>query len=212
MHKLSGWQLKKSRMDFDKISRKIIGLKKKDDKLRTELISKGTLSYGYNQEMEVLHNDNAKELNLIMEKIGFPTTDKVGKEASNAAWLIIQHAIGQPDFMKKSARLLEIAVKEKKADPKGLAYLTDRIAVFEGKPQRYGTQFDWDENGEMKPDRVDDPAKVNQRRRALGLNTLEEQTEIINNRVINENQRPPKDLDERRREYDRWRKSVGWIK
>ncbi|MBN1755468.1 hypothetical protein JW877_04555 [bacterium] len=199
-------------MDFDKISRKLIGLKKKDDKLRTELIREGTLSNGYNQEMEVLNNENAKELNLIMEKIGFPTSDKVGEEASNAAWLIIQHSIGQPNFMKKSARLLEIAVNEKKADPKCLAYLTDRIAVFEGKPQLYGTQFDWNENGEMKPNQFDDSAKVNQRRKALGLNTLEEQTEIMKNRVKSEKQRPPKDFEERRREYDKWRKSVGWIK
>ena len=45
-------------------------------------------------------------------------------------------------------KLLEVAVSENKADPKNLAYLTDRVALFEGKPQLYGTQFDWDENGE----------------------------------------------------------------
>ncbi len=189
-------------MDFDKISKKIIGLKEKDDKLRAELIRKGTLSNGYNQEMEALHNNNAKELSLIMEKIGFPTSDKVGEEASNAAWLIIQHSIGQPDFMKKSARLLEIAVNEKKADPKSLAYLTDRIAVFEGKPQLYGTQFDWDENGNLSPNLFDDLSKVNERRKSIGLNTLEEQTEIIKERVKNENQQPPKDFEKRKREYD----------
>lgn len=199
-------------MDFNKISKKIIELKKKDDKLRAELIRTGTLSNGYHKEMQVLHNNNAKELNLIIDKIGFPTSDKVGEEASKAAWLIIQHSIGQPDFMRKSAKLLEIAVDEKKADPKDLAYLSDRIAVFEGKPQRYGTQFDWDENGEMKPNQFDNLAKVNQRRKALGLNTLEEQIEIMQDRIKNENQHPPKDLEERKREYERWRKSVGWIK
>jgi hypothetical protein len=199
-------------MDYDKISNKIIGLKNKDDKLRAELIRKRALSNGYNQEMEALHNSNAKELNQIMEKIGFPTSDKVGEEASRAAWLIIQHSIGQPDFMKKSAELLKKAIEENKADPLSLAYLTDRIAVFEGKPQPFGTQFDWDENGEMNPNQIDDMAKVNQRRKALGLNTLEEQIKIMANRVKDENQRPPKDLEERKREYDRWRKSVGWIK
>lgn len=199
-------------MDIDKISKKIIGLKDKDDKLRAELIKKRALSNGYNQEMEALHNSNAKELNQIIEKIGFPTTDKVGEEASSAAWLIIQHSIGQPDFMKKSADLLEKAVEENKAAPISLAYLTDRIAVFEGKPQLFGTQFDWDENGEMNPHQIDDLAKVNQRRKALGLNTLEEQTVIMKQRVKNENQRLPKDFEERKREYDMWRKSVGWIK
>jgi len=199
-------------MDFDKISKKIIRLKEKDDELRAELTRVGALSNGYNKEMEALHNENARELNLIMEKIGFPTFDKVGEQASSAAWLIIQHSIGQPDFMRKAARLLEIAVAEKKADKKSLAYLTDRIAVFEGRPQLYGTQFDWNKNGEMSPSRYDDLLKVNERRKAIGLNELEKQVEIMQERIRKENQRPPKNFEERNREYYRWRQSVGWVK
>jgi hypothetical protein len=198
-------------MDADTIAKKLIDLKAKDDKLRAQLIQKGTLSDDYNQEMEALHNSNAAALIHIMDIIGFPTSDIVGKEASDAAWLIIQHAIGQPGFMKKSAALLQNAVNEHKADPRNLAFLSDRIAVFEGKPQRYGTQFDWDEDDEMNPCRVDDVVKVNQRRKALGLNSLEEQTESMRKRVKNENQRPPKDLETRKREYDAWRRLAGWI-
>lgn len=191
-------------MDFNDISEKIISLRARDENLRNELIRKGTLSNGYNQEMEALHNNNAKELSQIMEIIGYPTTEKVRNEASDAAWLIIQHSIGQPEFMKKSAKLLEEAVHENKADPKDLAYLTDRIAVFEGKPQFYGTQFDWDENGEMNPKQFDDLAKVNQRRKAIDLNSLEEQIKIMKERVKNENQRPPKDFEKRKRAYDKY--------
>jgi hypothetical protein len=58
--------------------------------------------------------------------------------------------------MKKCKMLCENAVNENKADPKNLAYLTDRIAVFEGEPQLYGTQFDWDENRELSPNLFDD--------------------------------------------------------
>lgn len=159
-----------SATDFDKISKKIICLKKKDDSLRAELIRKEVLSNDYSQEMETVHNKNAKALNKIMEQIGFPTADKVGEEASNTALLIVQHAIGQPDFMKKAVRLLEIAVNNKKAVPKYLAYLTDRIAIFEGRPQLYGTQFDWDENREITSNQFDDLAKVNERRKNIGLN------------------------------------------
>ncbi|MBK8081497.1 MAG: hypothetical protein IPK25_15205 [Saprospiraceae bacterium] len=46
---------------------------------------------------------------------------------------------------------METAVSEGKADAKSLAYLTDRIAVLEGKLQLYGTQYDWDNNGNMSP-------------------------------------------------------------
>lgn len=193
------------------IAKKIIDLKNKDLKLRNELIKKEELSNGYNEEMEALHNANAKELSQIIDDIGYPTIDKVGKEANEAAWLIIQHSIGQPEFMKKSAEMLKKAVQENKADPISLAYLADRIAVFEGKEQLYGTQFDWDINGEMSPNQIDNIEKVNLRRKTLGLNSLEEQTVIMKERVKKENQSSPDDFQERKREYNEWRKSAGWI-
>ncbi len=197
-------------MNYEEIAEKIIGLQTADLEFREKLIQSGLLGEGYNEEMANMHNRNAKILDEIIDTIGYPTVDKVGKEASEAAWLVIQHAIGQPYFMKKTAELLKVAVKENKADPKALAYLTDRISVFEGKPQLYGTQFDWDENGEMNPNKFDEIAKVNQRRKAIGLNTLEKQTEIMKERVKNENQRPPKDFEERKLEINKWKKSVDW--
>lgn len=199
-------------MDFENISKTILRLKEKDEKLRAQLIKNGTLSNGYNQEMKVIHDSNAEELNRIIDVIGFPTAEKLGEEASNAAWLIIQHSIGQPDFMKKCAALMEIEVENGQVDKVNFAYLTDRVAVFEGNSQLYGTQFDWNENGEMSPVKIDNYEKVNERRKAIGLNSLEDQIQVIRERIKTENQRPPKDYEERKREYDKWRKSVGWIK
>lgn len=199
-------------MEYKGVAEKIIGLKNADFELRDRLVQNGQLGEGYNEEMEKLHNRNAGILNKIIDTIGYPTIDKVGKEASEAAWLVIQHSIGQPDFMKKCVKLLENVISENKADPRNLAYLTDRIAGFEGKPQLYGTQFDWNENGELAPNLFDDLTKVNKRRKSIGLNTLEEQTEIIRRQAKNENQTPPTDFEKRKEEIDKWRKTVGWIK
>lgn len=178
----------------------------------SKLVESGKLSDGYHEDMKDLHNENAKMLNDIIDAIGYPTIDKVGKEANEAAWLVIQHSIGQPTFMKNCAKLLEIAVSEGKADPKNLAYLTDRIAVLEGQPQLYGTQFDWDENGNLFPNQFDDLLKVNKRRQSLRMIPLDEQTEIMSRQVINENQSPPKDFEKRKQEIDQWKKEVGWVK
>lgn len=199
-------------MDYKSIAEKIIDLKNADLALRDKLVQNGQLSKGYNEEMKELHNRNAKTLNDIIDTIGYPTVDKVGKEASEATWLIIQHSIGQPEFMKKCAELLEIAVRENKAGPINLAYLTDRIAVFEGKPQLYGTQFDWDEIGELSPNPIDNLTKVNKRRKSIGLNSLEEQTEIIRRQAQTENQTPPTDFEKRKGEIKEWKKMVGWTK
>jgi hypothetical protein len=197
-------------MEHKDIAEIIVGLKDADLKLRNRLIQDGQLSEGYNEAMAELHNKNAGILNDIVDKIGYPTIDKVGKEASEATLLVIQHSIGQPAFMKKCAKLLEKDAQDNRASKKNLAYLTDRIAVFENKPQLYGTQFDWDKNGELSPNHFDDLTKVNARRNSIGLNTLEEQTEIIRKQAKNENQLPPTDFEERKKEIERWKKSVDW--
>nr|WP_199001705.1 DUF6624 domain-containing protein [Flavobacterium sp. ASV13] len=199
-------------MNYNIFAERIIELKNADLKLRESLIEKKELSDGYNKKMEKLHNKNAQLLNDIINTIGYPTIDKVGTEASEAAWLIIQHSIGQPEFMKKCAEELKKAINENKANPINLAYLTDRIAVFEDKPQLYGTQFDWDENGELSPNYFDDLTKVNQRRKQIGLPTLEDQIEIMRKRIAEENQSPPKDQEKRKQEIVEWRKKTGWIK
>ncbi len=197
-------------MEHKDIAEIIIRLKNADLELRDRLILSGQLGEGYNEEMAKLHNKNAVILNNIIDKIGYPTIDKVGEEASEATWLVIQHSIGQPAFMKKCAKLLAEAVRDDRASERNLAYLTDRIAVYENKPQLYGTQFDWDENGELSPKRFDNLTKVNLRRKSIGLNTLEEQTEIIRKQVKNENQSPPADFVKRKKEVERWKKAVGW--
>ncbi|MFD3000301.1 DUF6624 domain-containing protein [Pontibacter toksunensis] len=199
-------------MNYKDIAERIIELKNADLEFRDKLVESKQLGEGYNAEMAKIHDENAKILNQIIDTIGYPTVDKVGKEASEAAWLVIQHSIGQPDFMKKSLKLLEVAVDENKASSIHLAYLTDRVAGFEGKPQIYGTQFDWDEDGELSPKPFDDLTKVNQRRKSIGLNTLEEQTEIIRRQAKIENQSPPQDFGKRKQEIEKWKKAVGWTK
>ena len=199
-------------MDYKSIPDKLIEMQNADLALREKLVQNGQLGEGYNEEMKELHEKNAKILNNIIDTIGYPTTDKVGIKANEAAWLIIQHSISQPELMKKCAALLKSAVRENKASPQNLAYLTDRIAVFEEKLQLYGTQFDWDENGNLSPNPYDNLTKVNERRKSIGLNTLEEQTELIRIRAKNENQSPPKDLEKRKQEIEQWKRNVGWTK
>ncbi|WP_298894390.1 DUF6624 domain-containing protein [uncultured Psychroserpens sp.] len=198
-------------MNYKDIAKRIIDLKNADLTLRNKLIQNGQLGKGYNEEMKTLHNQNAKTLDEIIDMIGYPTIDKVGKEANEATWLIIQHSIEQPEFMKKCQILLEKAVNEKKASQISLAYLTDRIAVFEDKPQHYGTQFDWDKNGELSPYPFDSLSKVNQRRKELGLNTLDEQIQIMRAQAKNENESAPADFEKRKQEIEHWKKTVGWI-
>ncbi|HEY6249157.1 MAG TPA: DUF6624 domain-containing protein, partial [Candidatus Angelobacter sp.] len=93
---------------------------------------------------------------------------------------------------------------------KALAFLDDRIRVMEGRPQIYGTQFEGDEYGMPQPAPIADPEHVNERRKAIGMNTIEERT-----RELQAEQQPEYD-PEKRAEYERgyqeWLKKVGWRK
>lgn len=93
---------------------------------------------------------NTKRLKEIIDQIGWPTISKVGKEASNNAWLLAQHADHDLDFQKKCLILMKQASKHDVA-PHDIAYLQDRIAVAEGKAQTYGTQFYRHATGELVP-------------------------------------------------------------
>jgi len=198
-------------MLLPRISEKIIRLKEDDLKMRNKLIQLGQLSVGYHPDMRAVHEANVEVLEQIIDDIGYPTIDLVGIEASDAAWLIIQHAIGNPRFMKKCALMLEKAANQGTADPVNLAYLTDRIAVYQGEPQLFGTQYDWDEDGNQSLQEIDDHSKVNQRRKTIGLNTIEAQTALIRERVQQENQTPPTDYAAYKNAQMDWLKSVGWI-
>jgi hypothetical protein len=63
-----------------------------------------------------------------------------------------------------------------------LAFLEDRVWTMSGKDQIYGTQFNVDEEGWPIPFPITEPETVNERRKALGLNSLDERLEEMRER------------------------------
>lgn len=194
-------------MKLREISLKIVALRSKDTELRNLLLASGSLDDRYHPKMEQLHNENAEVLAKIIEEIGYPTIEKVGEDASRAAWLVIQHAIGKPVFLRKCLLLMQ----EEHIQPTQIAYLSDRIAFFEGREQLHGTQYDWDEQGLLSPHPYDDLELVNQRRAELNLDSLQERTKKVRQQAREENHNAPTNFRKRKIEFDIWRKRVGWI-
>jgi hypothetical protein len=84
--------------------------------------------------------------------------------------------------------------------------LDDRIRVFEDRPQRYGTQHDWAEDGtHMIPTGgVEDAARIDELRREVGLGPMQWR------RPPPPDEPPPRDQAERRKRMAEWARSVGW--
>lgn len=122
---------------------------------------------------------NTAFMRELVAEIGWPAQSIVGSDGASAAWLLVQHADRQPSFQRECLPLLEQAVQVGEASPKHLAYLTDRVLLAEGRPQRYGTQFEF-RKGRFEPRPLEDPADVDGRRAALGLDTLEDNRRRMN--------------------------------
>ena len=174
------------------------------------LAADGSLFEGYHPEMRATHDRNARRLATLVAREGWPGTGRVGEAAAEAAWRIVQHAIAQPNFQREMLARLGGEAKAGRIPAWQVAYLEDRIAVQEGRPQTYGTQFDWDEAGEMSPRPIADPEAVDRRRAAVGLGPLDEA--IRRQREEARDQPRPANPVAWRRAADAWAVKTGWRK
>ena len=187
------------------LRKQLLDLIEEDEQVRNELAADGSLFQGYHPCMEAMHRKNTARLRSIIEEYGWPGFDLVDKDGEEAAWRIVQHSIGEPDFMRNGLILLKAAVENHQAPSWQIAYLEDRIRMFEGKLQLYGTSFDWDEQGQMSPyPAIENLEQLNDRRTKMGLPPLQKTAHIP------PDEKPPADLKERRKQMDEWARSVGW--
>lgn len=192
------------------LARELIALLDEDRRVRAELAADRSLFDGYNPRMEDLHRRNAARLREIIGVSGWPGRAQVGEEAAAAAWTILQHSIGEPDFMREGLRLVRAAAERGDVPPIEVAMLEDRIRTYEGRGQLYGTQFDWDDQGELSPILLEAPESVDERRAAVGLDPLADSIDAMRRRTSEAGEGPPADPVARSREADDWARSVGW--
>jgi hypothetical protein len=99
----------------------------------------------------------------------WPGWSLVGRDGSEAAWLVAQWAIDDVGLQRRCLEMLEVAVACNDADPVHLAYLADRVRMNDGRDQLFGSQLVLDRDGALVPWPVDDPVAVDRRRARLGL-------------------------------------------
>src|SRR5579884_3181314 len=153
--------------NFQSIADEIITMSEADQKMRK--------SGHWDTSVDV---ENTRRMKEIVEQIGWPTISKVGSHASDMAWLLVQHADHDREFQKMCLDLLK-GQPAGEVSPKNIAYLEDRVRVGEGRPQLYGTQFYTDKAGKFGPWLIEDPDNVDERRKAVGLQSLSEYTRQV---------------------------------
>lgn len=163
------------------LKEELIEMMAKDQKLRMKTIGNDDKSLW--DEIEKIDKKNAQRMHEILDQYGWPGIDRVGNKGSNAAWLLIQHADHDLELQKKGHQLFTQAVKNNNGSAKDLAYLTDRILVNSGKPQKYGTQLQ-ELNGHLVPKPIEDATAVDKLRKEVGMQPLKEYIEFAESHLF----------------------------
>jgi len=160
----------------ESLRKELLNMKQKDISTRSRLVEIGELhDETYHPVMKAVHEINNKRIKEIISGFGWPLESDVGEDGSEATWLIVQHAVLEPEFQKECIKLLKVAIEKSEAKGWFLAYLQDRVLVGQGKHQIYGTQHDM-KDGRVFPFPIENPDVVNKLRAELGLWSQEEHT------------------------------------
>lgn len=123
------------------------------------------------EEAALLATDarNLARLKQITRKHGFPKAADVGRDGVAAAWLLVQHADADPAFQQQILPELEGLGETDGISGEQVALLIDRVLLAQGRPQRFGSQYEG--NPGMRPVMrpVEDPEGLDERRARMRM-------------------------------------------
>lgn len=137
--------------------------------------------------VERLDADNQTWLTQLIRDKGVPTAAQVGENGVKWAWVLVQHADAHPEWQASLLPEFEKRYEAGELSADLLAKLTDRVLLAKGKPQRYGTQFDW-LSGHFSPRGAVDLAEVDARRSEIHLMPLADYACLVNQKLSSREQ------------------------
>ena len=159
------------------LKQRLMDMAKRDQAVRTPEYRSGEVSEVLVRNQQQVDHQLTSELKEIVARKGWPTISLVGLEASESAAVVLIHSkdhVFQRDMIPQLDRL----ARNREILPWNVAMLTDKILISEGKPQRFGTQWQW-AKGVWKMMPVQDKADLDNRREAYLLVPITEYKKII---------------------------------
>ena len=165
---------------YNSVIKQLITIDELDQRYRNQ-IDYIESKYGKNSEeiktlfksMNEADSINLIQVEAIIEKYGWLGYNQIGSQANTALFMVIQHS--NLKTWQNYLPIIQIALKNGNAKASQLALLQDRLNLFEGRKQNFGSQIIWS-IGKNKylvlP--LNDPDNVDKRRKEVGLSTLAE--------------------------------------
>src|SRR3990167_5308124 len=110
--------------------------------------------------------ENEKALLAMVPPEGWFLKSRYGDKAARAAFHIVQHS--NLELWRRFVPVLEPLVAKGEVDGQSYGIMYDRLALNEGRPQRYGSQVVC-KAGKWGPDKLEDPDSMDERRKAMGF-------------------------------------------
>lgn len=131
-------------------------------------------------------SENTSDLKELLKIYNWFKISEFDSKTDNDAWLLVQHADQDQEFQKNILKILEILWPVKETNPSNYAYLYDRVASSFGdpskrKPQRYGTQGRCVGPGRWEPLPIENPEKVDELRKSVGLVSMADYKKVFKN-------------------------------
>lgn len=123
------------------------------------------------QQIAPIDEANLKALLEMLPAEGWFTISAYGREAAEAAFHIVQHS--DVEQWRRFVPVLEPLAARGEVEGSAFALMFDRLALNEGRPQRYGSQFKC-VGGRFELHPLEDPGRVNELRRQAGMPPLEQ--------------------------------------
>lgn len=126
------------------------------------------------RDINALDAANTERLKALLPKDGWFRNSRDGAQTAANAWLIVQHS---PDnaFMARTLAAMGPLARQGEADGQNYALLLDRVEMYKGQPQIYGSQAVCD-GTRWVIWTTKDPASVDTRRASIGWTETKAQT------------------------------------
>jgi hypothetical protein len=134
--------------------------------------SEPVLLLGLVGQMRQIDRENAAWLRSEVETNGWFTISQHGADAAEDAFLILQHATHDIEFMEMMVDPFNEMRLVGDVDPSHYALLYDRVATLTGGAQRYGTQWGCANGSAIQLGPIEDPEGVDDRRAEVGLGPM----------------------------------------
>jgi hypothetical protein len=159
------------------LRRELLHMLEEDQAVRAPFTQGRQLTEAETRAMRERDEADTKRLTEILDEYGFPGVALVGINATRAFITMLVHSPSL-ELQKRALPFVERAARRREIPPDDFALLTDDVLAAEHKPQLYGTNFKF-VGGKLALDTTEDPARLDERRRKLGLPPIAEYAKFL---------------------------------